>query len=69
MSTSCSPGAWRAMTSGRLATTTPAPAIAAHLCVSRHTVGRHMANIRQKPGGRSQAADVAVIKHSGRLAP
>ncbi|HEV2072178.1 MAG TPA: LuxR C-terminal-related transcriptional regulator [Thermomicrobiales bacterium] len=39
--------------------------IASSLYVSQHTVKRHMANIRQKLGVRSQAAAVAVLKQAG----
>lgn len=39
------------------------PQIAAELFVSRHTVKRHMANIRAKLGVRSQAAAVAMLQH------
>lgn len=39
--------------------------VAASLYVSPHTVKRHMANIREKLGVRSQAAAVAVLKQAG----
>lgn len=38
--------------------------IATALYLSRHTVKRHMANIRQKLGVRSQAAAVAVLQRA-----
>jgi non-specific serine/threonine protein kinase len=42
--------------------------IATTLFLSRHTVKRHMANIRQKLGVRSQAAAVAVLQRAERHA-
>jgi DNA-binding CsgD family transcriptional regulator len=42
--------------------------IATTLFLSRHTVKRHMANIRQKLGVRSQAAAVAVLQRAERRA-
>jgi predicted ATPase/DNA-binding CsgD family transcriptional regulator len=43
----------------------PSSEIATSLYLSPHTVKRHMANIRQKLGVRSQAAAVAVLKQAG----
>jgi DNA-binding CsgD family transcriptional regulator len=41
------------------------PEIAATLFVSPHTVKRHMANIREKLGVRSQAAAIAALRDRG----
>jgi DNA-binding CsgD family transcriptional regulator/tetratricopeptide (TPR) repeat protein len=48
-----------------VATGMPSPEIAATLFVSPHTVKRHMANIREKLGVRSQAAAVAALRDRG----